>query len=382
MIGGGRKPTLPHIEVAGGNLQMAGSITQPRGFWRRTWEALDERLGLSSLAYPVPAHANGIGYILGGISFMGFLILAATGIWLAQFYHATAEAARPSVLYIQRVAPLGDIARGVHFWTANVVMATVLLHLGRIVVTGSYKRPREANWLIGVGLLVTTLAMLFTGTVVKWDQEGFEALGHVEEAGGLLGALGFWFANEFTATVPLLGRLYIAHIVILPGIGALLMIAHFLLIKHLGISARPSEADAAVIGGPTPNPGGSSFGTHLIRMIGFGLVIFAAAIVLALVWPPTLGPQPVPGEEVTKPPWIFLPIYPFEDWFGLPALLWMPGILLVGLVALPFLDRSPYRSPGRRRLVIGIGVVGVVALVMLGVIAFVTAPQPHLMEGG
>jgi quinol-cytochrome oxidoreductase complex cytochrome b subunit len=361
---------------------MARSVAQASGFWQRAWDALDERLGLSSLAYPVPNHANGIGYILGGISFFGFLILAATGIWMAQFYHATPEAARQSVIYLQRVAPLGDIARGVHFWTANVVMATVLLHLGRIVVTGSYKRPREANWLIGVGLLLTTLAMLFTGTVVKWDQEGFEALGHVKEAGGLLGALGFWFSAEFTATVPLLGRLYIAHIVILPAIGALLMIAHFLLVKHLGISSRSAEADAAVLGGPTPNPAGSTFGAHLIRMVGFGLVILAVGTVLALVWPPGLGPQPVPGEEVTKPPWIFLPIYPFEDWFGLPALLWVPAILFAGLVLLPFLDRSPYRSPGRRKVVVTVGVAVVVALVVLGVIAGLSAPQAHLMKGG
>src|SRR6266496_3238987 len=112
---------------------MAAGVNLLRGRrWRRVWDAIDERLGLSGLAYPVPAHANGIGYILGGITFFGFLILAATGIWLAQFYHATPEAARESVVYIMNVAPLGDVVRGVHFWTANIVMATVLLHLGRI----------------------------------------------------------------------------------------------------------------------------------------------------------------------------------------------------------------------------------------------------------
>lgn len=361
---------------------MDPSAAQPAGPWHRIWAALDERLGLSGLAYPVPMHANGIGYILGGITFIGFLILAGTGIWMAQFYHATPEAARQSVLYIERAAPLGDIARGVHFWTANIVMATVLLHLGRIFTTGSYKRPREANWLIGVGLLATTLAMLFTGTVVKWDQEGYEALGHAEEAGGLLGALGFWFSGEFTATLPLLGRLYIAHIVILPAIGTMLLLAHFLIVKRHGISPLPSMADAALRGGPAPNPGGSTFSAHGIRMIGFGLVVLAVSIGLTFIWPPGLGPQPVPGEEVTKPPWVFLPIYPFEDWFGLPALLWVPGILFGGLVLLPFIDRSPFRSPRRRKIVMAIGAAVVVALVALGVLAAITTPQPHLMGGG
>jgi quinol-cytochrome oxidoreductase complex cytochrome b subunit len=356
------------------------AVTAAPDRWRRAWAAIDERLGLSGLAYPVPAHANGVGYILGGITFFGFLILAATGIWLAQFYHPTPEAARDSVLYIDRVAPLGDIARGVHFWTANVVMATVLLHLGRIYATGAYKRPREANWLIGLGLLAVTLGLIFTGTVLKWDQEGFEALGHNIEAGQLLGAVGFWFSADFTTSLPILGRLYIAHIVILPGLGALLLIAHFLLIKRLGISSRPAEADAALAGGPSPNPAGSTFVAHLARMIGFGLVILAATLVLTLVWAPTLGPQPVPGIEVTKPPWMFLPIYPFEDWFGLPALLWVPALLFIALAALPFVDRSPFRSAGRRRVVIAGGLVLLIALVALGAYAWAITPEAHLTE--
>src|SRR6266496_1721951 len=100
------------VAERGEALMTAGATAIRGGRWRRAWESIDERLGLSGLAYPVPAHANGIGYILGGITFFGFLILAATGIWLAQFYHPTPEAARDSVIYIERVAPLGDIARG------------------------------------------------------------------------------------------------------------------------------------------------------------------------------------------------------------------------------------------------------------------------------
>jgi quinol-cytochrome oxidoreductase complex cytochrome b subunit len=349
--------------------------------WRRAWEAIDERLALSKLAYPVPVHANGIGYILGGISFFGFLILAATGIWLAQFYHATPEAARGSVIYIERVAPLGDWVRGIHFWTANIVMATVLLHLGRIFTTGAYKRPREFNWLIGLGLLAVTLGLVFTGTVLKWDQEGYEALGHNVEAGDLLGAFGFWFSTDFTSSVPILGRLYIAHVVILPGLGALLLIAHFLLVKVHGISSRPIEADAAVDGGPIPERGGSTFLVHLVRMLGFGFLIGAVSLVLTLLWTPPLGPAPVPGEEVTKPPWVFLPIYPFETWFGLAALVWVPIVLFGGLAVLPFADRSRYRSWRRRPFIIGIGVVVLIGLVAMGMLAALSSTASHLMEG-
>ena len=356
-----------------------GTIVHP-GRWRRAGAALDERLGLSGLAYPVPAHANGIGYILGGITFFGFVILAVTGIWLAQYYHPTPATARESIVYIMNVAPLGDLVRGVHFWIANIVMATVLLHMGRVVATGSYKRPREANWLIGLGLLAITLGLVFTGTVLKWDQEGFEALGHNVEIGNLLGAFGFWFSPEFTPSLPIVGRLYMAHVVILPGLGVLLLIAHFLLVKHHGISALPAQADAALDGGPTPAPGGSTFTAHLVRMAGFGLLMLAVATILSLVWPAGLGPRPIPGVENTKPPWMFLPFYPFEDWFGLPALLWVPVIMFGALAAVPFLDRNRYRSPARRRVFIVLGAIVAIAAVALVVYALVTVPQAHIQE--
>jgi ubiquinol-cytochrome c reductase cytochrome b subunit len=350
------------------------------GRWRRAWEAIDERLGLSGLAYPVPAHANGIGYILGGITFVGFLILAATGIWLAQFYHATPAAARESVVYIMNVAPLGDLVRGIHFWVSNTVMATVLLHMGRVFVTGSYKRPREANWLIGLGLLGVTLGLVFTGTVLKWDQEGFEALNHNVEIGDFLGAFGFWFSSDFTTSLPILGRLYMAHIVILPGIGVLLLLSHFLLVKRHGISARPAEADAAAAGGPVPAKGGSTFAAHLVRMAGFGLLMLAAATVLTVISPAGLGDRPIPGTETTKPPWMFLPFYPFEDWFGLAALFWVPAILFGALALVPFLDRSPYRSPARRRIFIAIGTIVAVGAVVLVIYALITVPEAHIQE--
>ncbi|MFZ5853257.1 MAG: cytochrome b [Chloroflexota bacterium] len=363
----------------------AGTVTAtelraPEGFWRRTWAVIDERLGLSGLAYPVPAHANGIGYILGGISFFGFLILAATGVWLAQFYHPDPGGARESIAYVMNVAPFGDVVRGVHFWVANLVMATVLLHMGRVFVTGSYKRPREANWLIGVGLLGITLGLIFTGSVLKWDQEGYEALQHNIEVANLLGAFGFWFSPEFAATLPIIGRLYMAHVVILPALGTLLLIAHFLLVKRHGISPLPAVADAAVEGGPAPEKGGSTFAAHVIRMTGFGLLILAGAALLSLVWGAPLGDRPNPAIEVTKPWWMFLPFYPFEDWFGLSALLWAPAILIGGLILVPFVDRSPWRSPARRKRIVAVFAIVVIALVALAIYALVTPPAAHVME--
>ena len=137
-------------------------------------------------------------------------------------------------------------------------------------------------------------------------------------------------------------------------------------------------ADAAVDGGPEPVKSGSTFAAHLVRMAGFGLLILAVTTVLAIVLPAALGPRPIPGTETTKPPWMFLPFYPFEDWFGLAALIWAPAILFGALALVPFVDRSPYRSPARRRVFIAIGAIVVVALVALVIYATVTAPQSHI----
>ena len=357
-----------------------GATAIQGGRWRRVWGVIDERLGLSGLAYPVPAHANGLGYILGGITFFGFLILAATGVWLAQFYSPIPSGARHSIAYIMTAAPLGDVVRGIHFWVANLVMATVLLHMGRVFVTGAYKRPREANWLIGLGLLAVTLGLIFTGTVLKWDQEGYEALQHNTEIGELLGGFGFWFTPEFTTTLPIIGRLYMAHVVILPALGTLLLIAHFLLVKRHGISPLPAVADAAVEGGPAPEKGGSSFAAHVVRMAGFGLLILAGTALLSLVWGASLGERPNPAIEVTKPWWMFLSFYPLEDWFGLTALVWAPVILFAGLIALPFVDRSPWRSPARRKWIVAFGAVVAIALIALALYAGLTPAVSHVQD--
>src|SRR6266545_5774224 len=199
------------------------------------WRWIDDRLGLQDLAYPVPAHANTVLYTLGGITLFGVLVLIATGIYLTQFYHADPDQARESVEYIITTATIGDFVRSLHFWMANLVAITLLLHALRVFVTGAYRAPRELNWAVGVGLLAIFFGLVFTGTVLKWDQEGWEALQHNEEIGELLGSAGTWFTSEFTTSTPILERLFVAHVAILPFALFALAAVHFYLIKHHGI---------------------------------------------------------------------------------------------------------------------------------------------------
>jgi len=347
------------------------------------WRWLDERLGLQDLAYPVPAHANSVLYVLGGITLFGVLVLIVTGIYLTQFYHAHPDDARESVEYIINTARFGDFVRNLHFWLANLVAITLLLHALRVFVTGAYRAPRELNWVVGVGLLATFLGLVFTGTVLKWDQEAWEALEHNEEIGELLGGLGTWFTSEFTESTPILERLFVAHVAILPFALLALAAVHFYLIKHHGISSVPGHEETRPAGTTDTalamaTEGHVPFTNHLLHILGWGVLLTALGSVLSLLISAPLGELIDPEEEKTKPPWMFLPVYPFEDWLGVKALLWLPvlGVPLLALV--PAFDRFRSSSLRARWPLLAVGAVVVVALVALAVYAQLSTPAEHV----
>lgn len=364
---------------------MAVSSGWLRPKWAQaTANVLDERLGLKELTYDVPRHANNILYVLGGITFVGILLLIASGIYLAQYYNPDPASARDSVLYIVSTARFGEFVRSFHFWLANLVVIAAMLHLVRVFATGSYRRPREATWLSGIILLFILFGFVFTGTVLKWDQEGYEALQHNEETARLLGSSGAWFTSSFTKSVPILTRLYIAHISILPALLTILLGTHFFLIKHHGISALPGR-DRSTHRGETDTEhaieeeGAASFALHLRLMTGFGLMLAAFAGALALMRAAPLGQAIVQGEEVTKPLWMFLVLFPFEDWFGVRALLWIPIVVALVLAIIPFLDRAKSSSLRSRWVLLLFGAAAVVAYIGF-LIAGILAPHGnHLM---
>lgn len=329
-----------------------------------TW--LDTRLGLSALRYRVPAHANTFWYTLGGMTFVGMLVLVVTGVWLGQYYNPDPAAARESVLYIQDIVPLGDIARGIHVWAAYLVVITALIHLLRVFASASYKIPREVNWLVGVGLLGLLLfGEVFTGTVLRWDQEAYEAMSHNMVAANLVAGFGAFLSHAFTTSVAMLPRLYIAHVSILPLVLALLLVAHFFLVKVHGISPTVAQADAGrALSGKLPKELlTGSYTTHTRLMVGYGLTLLGIAGVLALLAPQVIGVAADPSMEVTKPAFLFYWVYPFEDWFGVKGILYGAIGLFAFLVLVPFVDRGPARAL-RARLPITL----VATLVLLAVI--------------
>ncbi len=345
---------------------------------RRVVDAVDERLGIKALEYPVPEHANNLAWSLGGITAGAFIILIITGVLLVQFYAPVPETANQTVRDMVTNVWGMRFVRALHFWAAQAMYVTAALHLLRVFFTGSYKRPREGNWLIGVAMFALVILALITGTVLKWDQEGFGGLGHNLEIGKLLGGAGIWFSPEFAGRVSILVRIYGAHVVIIPGLIIVLLMLHGLLVKRHKISPHPSlptdpSGEQASAGEPT-----EPFTHHLRRIGAFTLGLAGLLGVLAVLWPPAVGQSPIAGLEVTKPPWSFWWMFTLENWLGLSGILYGGGVLFLLLTAVPFVDRNPNRLWRRRPVAMLLGLLVLVVLTALTILMAFTTQKAHL----
>jgi quinol-cytochrome oxidoreductase complex cytochrome b subunit len=359
---------------------MESAAVPTRGRFR-IWGWLDDRLGIGGLRYPVPKHANSLPYTLGGITLASFVGLVLTGIYLAQFYDPTPERAHASVAYITDEAFAGALIRSLHYWLSSAFLVALLLHMIRTFTTASFKAPREFVWISGVILFLLAGGLLYSGTILKQDQEAVEALAHNNEVADLFGFVGFWFSADFTNNVSIVTRLYIAHVSILPILVAAVLAVHMLLIKRHRISPLPwgsaEEVEARERAEHT-----ATFTSHLKHIGLWSLVLLGVALLLSGLRPTGLGPAGVEGIEITKPPWYFLWLYPWEDWIGLKALYIIPSILVVGLLAIPFLDRSRERDPRRRRFWIGLALFVILAWIGLTIYGDITVPASHTEMGG
>ncbi|MCZ7665336.1 MAG: cytochrome b N-terminal domain-containing protein [Thermoleophilia bacterium] len=234
------------------------------------------------------------------MTFLSFLVLVVSGIYLALFYRPVPAEAHLSVATIVEDAPWGATLRGIHSWTASIFVAGLALHVIRVFLYASYKRPREINWVVGVLLLAVGGIVLYTGTILKWDQEGFEALQHTVEATAPLGALGGWIESFLTGD-DVLSRLSTVHFVLGPGLIVTLLILHFLLIRFHGASPLPwgsrEQSDAR-----HQQEGRVPYTTHLARLGAWLVALAGLVTLLAGLFPRALGPVAVEGIEVTKPP--------------------------------------------------------------------------------
>jgi menaquinol-cytochrome c reductase cytochrome b subunit len=210
---------------------------------------VDERTSLSGGARwlmfrKVPKGTNWF-YTLGSATMFAFLNQAVTGVFLAMYYNPSPVSAYESARYITNEAFLGEFVRGMHKWGSSVMVILVFLHMARTFFFGAYKYPRELNWVIGVALLVLTMAMSFTGYLLPFDQRSYWAtvVGvNINGTGPLIGPYLSDFLSagpgpQFNATT--LSRFYAIHMLLIPGAIAALIGAHLYLVAKLGTTAPP-----------------------------------------------------------------------------------------------------------------------------------------------
>ncbi|MDA8085172.1 MAG: cytochrome b N-terminal domain-containing protein [Nitrospiraceae bacterium] len=179
-------------------------------------------------------------YCLGGMAFTAFLLSAATGLLLSIYYVPSGKEAYPSIVMIHNRIWLGWLVRSVHKWSANFLIAFVLLHAVRVFVHKAYRPPRELNWMAGALGFVLIMVSGFTGYLLPWDQRAYWATvvgtgmaGKAPVAGGFLVRLLRGGPEVSGAT---LLRFYSLHTLWVPWMLLMIFWAHFHMVKRQGIS--------------------------------------------------------------------------------------------------------------------------------------------------
>jgi len=335
---------------------------------------LSRYLGLDAIDYKVPIHANTFWYSLGGLALISFVITIVSGVLLTQFYNPSPAITHASVRYISNTPFLGWL-RALHHWSANLGFVLLIAHMLRVMFTGAYRPPRTITYLIGLGLFFVAFQNFFTGTVLKWDQEGYEAMAHFIAVNKLLGPLGAVFQEDFTLSTSMLARLYALHIGVFPLLLIVLVVLHALYVKIFGIAPKPYQEDEAY---QASLSAGAMFSTHLKRLLIYGLLMVLILAGLSYFSQPVLLDSPKPGIEITKPPWLFWIFYPLESAIGISGILIGSIILFIGLILIPVLGFTISNEKALFKTVNTIVIAGLMAWFTMLVITFFSPVMQHM----
>lgn len=335
------------------------------------WNYFEERTGTwgeimgPMMLHPVPKKSAWF-YVFGSATLFAFLIQVATGVALGMAYVPSAGEAYASLEYITHEAFLGHFLRGMHYFGASAMVLLIGLHTIRVYLFGSYKYPREVSWLTGVALLGLTLAMGFTGQLLRWDQTGVWSVVVAAEQAARAPFVGPLVAKFIMAgnTVggATLSRFFAIHVFLLPALIFAFIGLHVWMVVRNGISEPP------VAGQPVDPKTYRQWYHDMVHRVGvpffpdaawrdavFGVFVLVVCAVLAItVGPPELVAPPDPSDlnANPRPDWYLL--WYFAVLAMLPhgtekfVIVFAPLAFFTIMCLLPFLSNKGERHPLRR----------------------------------
>ena len=353
---------------------------------KRAWEWFDDRIGWSEAIWPIVTHPVpkvNWWYVLGSATLIAFVVQVVTGVALAFTYVPAPNAAYESLDFITNRAVFGNVVRGIHYWGSSAMVVLAFAHLAHVFLIGAFKFPREVNWLTGVILLGMTLAMAFTGQLLRWNQDAYWAVSLMASMASRVPLVGDVLVDVIIAGQTVGGatltRFYATHVFLIPAAMFVLVGVHLYLVIRHGVSEVPKP------GRPVKKETYRQEYQELLHKDGipfwpdfawkdvvFALVTGAFVLLLAIVLgAPELGPQADPTnlEAHPKPDWYFLWLFALLS-YAPPALeslviVGLPLLIGVLLIIVPFTSPDGERSYKRRPWAVATVVFSTLALGVL-----------------
>lgn len=355
---------------------------------------LDERFPLLSTwkshfsNYYVPKNLNFF-YFFGSLALVVLVNQLATGLWLTMFYTPSADQAFSSVEYIMRDVNFGWILRYMHSTGASAFFIVIYLHMFRGLLYGSYQKPRELVWLLGMFLYVLLLAEAFFGYLLPWGQMSYWG---AEVITSLFGAIPYvgkslavWLRGDYSVANATLQRFFALHVVGIPILMLLLVFMHIVALHKVG-SNNPEgieikkmvDAQGKPLDGIPLHP---YYSVKDFAGVVFFLILFFAVVFFA----PEMGgyflehanfvpANPMVTPDHIAPVWYMAPFYAILR--AIPNKLWGIVSMVTAILALffiPWLDRSKVRSMRYKGKASRVGLmVFIISLLLLGYLG--TAP--------
>ncbi|MEO7650608.1 MAG: cytochrome b N-terminal domain-containing protein, partial [Bryobacteraceae bacterium] len=268
---------------------------------------IDHRTGLETafrnfLYEEIPA-SSGWHQVLGSVALFLFFTQAFTGIMLAFNYAPTPGEAYNSLRYIMAELTGGRLMRGLHHWGASTMIVVVVLHMIQVFLYGAYKKPREATWMIGVVLLLVTLAYGLTGYLLPWDNRAYWGTVVTTQLVAKAPLVGPYLARLLGSEGPIgvvtFARFYGMHVLLLPPLTAFLIVLHVYLVRKHGVAPQPGDEKL---------PQKKFFPEQVFKDTVAIFVTFTLLFVLAVVARVPLErlADPTDTTYIPRPEWYFL----------------------------------------------------------------------------